>query len=156
MLCIDWGRGNQVTLLDEQGRATRRAVLMGCGASALGFASVGAQARSSGLTSSAVASPDAAELRIWQDRIGMTFRLSGGEGSLRVAAVQPMPTEGARPDGIARRQNFLVIFEGASHHAPDGDDIYRMTNLFAGTVSLFLGQASDTAAGGKRFVAAFN
>lgn len=86
----------------------------------------------------------------WQAQVGSTFAIAGGM-SLRLAGVQPMNSDGARPLGVTRRSAFVAVFDSASGQSLPGDLIYTASHPQYGPMQIFLSEASP-----GRMLAVFN
>lgn len=140
-----------MTNRENLGLATRRSMLVGLGAGFVALAASAANARQAAFAGALGGEQDNPELRSWKNRVGSSFAVEGG-GRLRVVAVKAEAHDADRPAHVQRKQGFTVLFEGAPATAPEGDRIYRLSNLSSGTLPVYLGTAH--VAGGKAQLAA--
>lgn len=130
-------------------RISRRHILVGLGAGAIGAASGAASAAVTALAPSA--DTGRGDMAAWASRVGEHFAVAGG-GTLRLSAVEPLCSGGRMPGG---RRCFAAIFEAAGGRIPDGDATYALASASVPATPLYLG-ARDEVRGRSRFVAAFN
>jgi hypothetical protein len=130
-------------------RISRRNILVGLGAGAIGAASGAASAAVA--ASPLTAGSARGEMAAWASRVGEHFAVAGG-GTLRLSAVEPLCSGGPMPGG---RRCFAAIFEAAGGRIPDGDATYALASASVPATPLYLG-ARDDRRGRSRFVAAFN
>jgi hypothetical protein len=142
---------------------TRRKLLAGLGG---GAAAVAAGATGLSLSWSSTGSKNAAG---WWDRTflslrngstadwlrvaGETFVLGSG-AALKVVLVRNVPSPGARPKNVARKQAFSVTFEAVGK-APPGDRTYEIAHPTYGKLPIYFGPATPHKQV-TRFVALFN
>jgi hypothetical protein len=89
----------------------------------------------------------------WMGVVGSSFSLGGGS-YIQLAGVRPLPTSGARPQGV-RAQGFAAFFDPASGQSLAPDLIYTATHSQYGPMQIYLAGTSDPRTPG-RMVAVFN
>jgi uncharacterized protein DUF6916 len=156
-------------MLRESAYPSRRMLLAGLGAGAVGVAASAAPVlslRPTGALSGGSASwwdrtflsLQAAGLSEWGATVGQTFTLGTPNGShlLRVAAVTAFPGSGPRPATLGRSQAFFVVFEsGAGPSLPAGDSVYQLAHSTYPSLPIYM-SAPSTVARKTRLVAVFN
>lgn len=148
---------------------SRRLLLVGLGAGAVGAAAAAAPVLGLRAARGASAPPasrwdlsfqslQTAGLGEWTALVGETFSVETPNGShwLRVAAVTAFPPTGSRPAGLGRSQAFSVAFEPvAGPPLPATDSLYRLVHRAFPPLSVHIGAPSGL--GGKaRLTAVFN
>lgn len=150
---------------------SRRVLLAGLGAGAVGAAAAAAAMPVLSLRPSGGASdrPDswwdrtflslqAAGLEQWRGLVGESFALDSPNGSheLRIAAVTAFPAKGARPAALGRSQAFSVVFESVAGPAlPAADRVYQLVHRSHPPLPVHMGAPS--ALGQRmRLIAVFN
>lgn len=125
---------NAVSQLD------RRALLTGAAAAA------GIAALSSPLRAARVSLQLATgSLQDWSTVVGTTFSAMTEMGvmSLRLVAVEALPTDPARPADLARKAPFLAIFAAPANLTPSGDRIYRLSAPGIRTFDVYFSAAGN-------------
>ena len=79
----------------------------------------------------------------WFGRIGEIFEVETEAGKLflRLARVQPLISEGARPDDVTRQRAFALQFEGDGDQWPAGAQIYKVRHA-VGELDIYFDAAS--------------
>ena len=152
----------------ESAYPSRRMLLAGLGAGAVGVAAAAAPilslrlAPTSGQPTSwwdrTFLSLKAAGLAEWTSVVGESFNLDTPNGSnvLKVVAVTAFPASGPRPSTLARSQAFSVAFELLSGPAlPAGDRVYEVAHLSYPSLPIYM-SAPVTVGQKTRLVAVFN
>jgi hypothetical protein len=87
----------------------------------------------------------------WLTQVGSTFSL-GARNSIQLVGVRPLPTSGARPQGV-RGQGFVALFDPVTAMARQAtiapDLIYTATHPTYGPMPLFLSATSDSRTPGR-------
>jgi hypothetical protein len=158
-----------MSMLRDSALLSRRVLLAGLGASAVGAATAAAGSpiltlrpagsrRSDSWWDRTFQSLHSAGLEQWSGLVGETFALASPNGShkLRIAAVTPFSGQGARPAALGRRQAFSVVFESvAGPDLPAADGVYQLAHRSHPPLPVYMGAPS--AVGRKaRLVAVFN
>lgn len=105
---------------------------------------------SNGLTRGFLSLADAGQGE-WQAQVGSVFTVEGGY-RMRLAGVQPLQSEGARPPQAWRERAFIAVFELAGGVTLAGDLIYTVAHPEYGALPLFLSASDDP----RRMFAVFN
>ena len=102
-----------------------------------------------------LASLDRAHFEEWSRHVGTEFQVHGeaGVARVRLISVEPLPSKGLRPAGVARKQAFLAKFAGSSA-LPAGNRIYSVLHG-TGAMKIFL-TAIDPGSATARLEAVFN
>jgi hypothetical protein len=86
----------------------------------------------------------------WLSEVGSIF--TGPQGiSMRLAAVQGLPSPGARPRSVTRSSAFVATFDLLAGQAAARDQIYNMTHPLFGALPIFM-----TVTGPGKLSAVFN
>lgn len=148
---------------------SRRMMLTGLGAGAIGAAAAAAPVLSLRLAGGASTQPaswwdrtflslPAAGLAEWSGLVGQTFALESANGShlLRIAAVTAFPGSGPRPATLARSQAFSVAFESIGGPAlPATDRQYQLVHRSYPPLPLYMSKPTMVAQK-SRLIAVFN
>lgn len=83
----------------------------------------------------------------WSRQIGSEFqaRTEGGTAALKLVAVNPLNSKGARPDDVTRDRAFVAVFDAGSANLPAGDRMYAV-NSTSGDMNIFFGPANPKTA----------
>lgn len=156
-------------MLRDSAYPSRRMLLAGLGAGAVGVAAAAAPILSLRLAPSTSGQPaswwdrtflslTAAGLTEWKTVVGESFNLDTSNGSnvLKVVAVTAFPASGPRPSTLARSQAFSVVFELLSGPAlTAGDRVYEMAHRSYPSLPIYM-SAPVTVGQKTRLVAVFN
>lgn len=148
---------------------SRRMLLAGLGAGAVGAAAAAAPILSLRFTGNASGRPaswwdrtflslQAAGLAEWSGVVGETFTLETLNGShrLRIVAVTAFPRSGSRPTALGRSQAFSVVFESiAGPPLPATDRLYQLVHRSYPTLPIYMG-APALLGRKSRLIAVFN
>ena len=148
---------------------SRRMLLAGLGAGAVGVAAAAApilSLRLTGPSSGGAASwwdrtfksLKSAGLAEWSGAVGETFTLDSLNGShmLRIVAVTAFGRSGPRPTSLGRSQAFSVVFESIAGPAlPATDRLYQLVHRSYPTLPIYMGAPSRVAQK-TRLIAVFN
>jgi hypothetical protein len=93
-----------------------------------------------------------ADARAWTAYVGSEFQMGGT--TARLAAVEPLPSPGARPAGL-RDRAFALVFESRSGALPVPDRIHSLSHADAGAMQVYF-SACGEACSGRRLRAVFN
>jgi hypothetical protein len=152
----------------DSAHPSRRMLLAGLGAGAVGAAAAAAPILTLRLTCDAARpaswwdrsfqSLKAAGLAEWSAIVGESFDLRTARGShvVRIAAVTPFARSGPRPTSLARSSAFAVVFEAVSGPPlPATDRMVELVHRSYPSLSIYMG--APVALGQKtRLVAVFN
>ena len=148
---------------------SRRMLLAGLGAGAVGVAAAAAPILGLRLAPSTSGRPDAwrgrsfpslqaAGLAEWKSVVGETFKLAtpNGAHALKVVAVTAFPASGPRPATLGRSQAFSVVFESlGGSPLPAADRLYELAHRSYPSLPISMG--APTRLGRKiRLTAVFN
>lgn len=148
---------------------SRRMLLAGLGAGAVGVAAAAAPILSLRLSPSTSGRPaswwdrtflslQAAGLAEWKGVVGETFTLNSPNGShlLKVVAVTAFPASGSRPQTLGRSQAFSVVFESqGGPPLPAADRLYALAHRSYPSLPIYM--SAPAALGQKtRLAAVFN
>jgi hypothetical protein len=156
-------------MLRDSAYPSRRMLLAGLGAGAVGVAAAAAPVLSLRLAPARSGKPaswwdrtflslPSAGLAEWKGLVGETFSLATPNGAhlLRIVAVSAFPASGSRPATLGRSQAFSVVFESVAGPAlPAGDRLYELAHLSYPALPLYM--SAPTVTGLKtRVSAVFN
>ena len=156
-------------MLRDSAFPSRRTLLAGLGAGAVGVAAAAAPILNLRLAPSASGRPQswwdrtflslqAAGLAEWKSVVGETFNLLTPNGShaLKVVAVTAFPASGRRPATLGRSEAFSVVFESlGGSPLPATDSLYELVHR--SHPSLPISMSAPTRLGRKiRLSAVFN
>lgn len=83
----------------------------------------------------------------WTRQVGSEFqaKTESGTAALKLVAVNPLNSKGARPDDVTRDRAFVAVFDAGSANLPAGDRMYAV-NGAAGDLNVFFGPANPKTA----------
>lgn len=79
----------------------------------------------------------------WAREVGTRFLVDteAGVSQLALVAVEPLPSLGKRPKGVARTKAFVAKFEAVAGALPSGDRTYSVRNPKFKTMDVYFSEA---------------